>query len=146
MANQWYLPAVEKVLKANADFDTLDLRVMLCMSNTTADTERNVSTLAGFTTLDEYDGAGYTPIDLAGVSIAVDAANGRVEIDYNDGSFGAAVAAGTRNWAGFLFYVHVDGTDANDWPVAWQDLAAANGNGGPLNLTVGAEGLLQGTI
>lgn len=146
MADQWYLPAVQKLFKADADFDSLDLRVMICMSNTTADTERNVSTLSGFTTLDKYDGTGYTDIDLAGVSIAIDAANSRVEIDYNDGTFGAAVGAGTRNWAGLLYYVRVDGTNANDWPVAWKDLAAGNGNGNPINLTVNTEGLLQGTI
>jgi hypothetical protein len=146
MADQWYLPAAQKLLKGDLDFDTVDLRAMLCMSNTTADTERNVSTLSGFTTLDKYDGSGYTDVDLAGVAIAIDVANSRVEIDYNDGSWGAAVGAGTRNWVGILFYVRVDGTTANDWPVAWKDLTPANGTGGPVNLIVNAEGALQATI
>lgn len=146
MADQWYLPAAEKLVKGDLDFDTVDLRVRLCMSNTTADTERNVSTMAGFTTIDPYDGSGYTDIDLAGVAIAIDAANSRVEIDYTDDSFGAAVGAGTRQWVGMIYYVRVDGTNANDWPVAWKDLTPANGNGGAVNLTVNAEGLLQATI
>ena len=146
MANQWYLPAAQKLVKGELDFDLADLRVMLCMSNTTADTERNVSTLSGFTTLDKYDGSGYTDIDLGGVAIAIDAANSRVEIDYTDGTFGAAVGAGTRQWVGLLFYVRVDGTTANDYPVAWVDLTANNGNGGAVNLTVNAEGALQVSI
>lgn len=146
MANQWYLPAAQKLAKGDLDLDTADLRVMLCMSNTTADTERNVSTLSGFTTLDEYDGSGYSRYDLGASSIAIDAGNSRVEIDYGDGTFGAAVGAGTRQWVGMLFYINVDGTNANDWPVAWADLTANNGNGGAVNITVNAEGALQLTI
>lgn len=143
MANFWYTPAKQKLAKADLDFDTVDLRVKLCMSNTTCDTEQDVATLAGFTTIDEYDGSGYTALDLASVSVNQDDPNNRSEIDYADGTFGATVAAGTRQWVGMLYYVRVDGTNANDYPVAWVDLTAANGNGGAVNLTVNAEGLLQ---
>ena len=145
MANFWYTPAKQKLAKADLDFDTVDLRVKLCMSNTTCDTEQDVATLAGFTTIDEYDGAGYTALDLATVSVNQDDVNNRSEIDYADGTFGATVSAGTRQWVGMLYYVRVDGTTANDYPVAWVDLTAANGNGGAVNLTVNAEGLLQVT-
>ena len=41
------------------------------------------------------------------------------------------------------YKVRVDGNPANDYPVAWKDLTPANGNGGAVNLTVNAEGLLQ---
>lgn len=146
MADQWYLPAAQKLVKGDLDFDVADLRVMLCMSNTTADTERNVTNLAGFTTLDEYDGTGYARIDLGAATVTLDAANSRIEVDYADGTFGATVAAGTRQWVGLLFYVHVDGTTANDYPVAWKDLTPNNGNGGAVNLTINAEGALQVTI
>lgn len=146
MADQFYLPAVQKIVKADADFDSLDVRVMLCSSNTTADTERNISTISGFTTLDEYNGSGYARIDLASVAIAIDAGNNRVEIDYADGTFGSSVGAGVRQWVGLLFYVHVDGTAANDWPLCWKDLTANNGNGSAVNLTINAEGAFQVTI
>lgn len=146
MADQWYLPAAQKLAKADLDFDTVDLRVMLCMSNTTADTERNVTNLAGFTILDKFDGTGYTDIDLATVAVNLDAVNSRIEIDYADGSFGATVGAGTRQWVGLLFYVRVDGTTANDYPVAWKDLTPNNANGGAVNLTINAEGALQISI
>jgi hypothetical protein len=143
VADFWYTPAKQKLAKGDADFDTLDVRVILCMSDTTADTDQDAATISAITTLDEYDGSGYTEIDLAGVSVNQDDPNNRSEIDYNDGTFGAAVGAGTRNWVGMLYYVFVDGTPANDWPVAWKDLTPANGNGGAVNLTVNAEGLLQ---
>lgn len=146
MADQWYLPAVQKLIKADADFDSLDVRALLCMSNTTADTERNVSTLAGFTTLDEYDGSGYSRPDLGAVTITLDSGNNRIEIDYPDATFGSAVGAGTRSWVGIIYYNRVDGTNANDWPIAWKDLTSNNGNGGAVNLQFNAEGVLQATI
>lgn len=143
MANYWYTGAKLKLAKGDLDFDTADLRAKLCMSNTTADTDQDATNMAGITTVDEYNGSGYSEIDFTGVSVAADNANDRAEIDYADGSFGTAVAAGTRNWVGILYYVRVDGTSANDFPVAWVDLTPANGNGGAVNLTVNAEGLLQ---
>lgn len=139
----WYTPAKAKMAKADLDFDTADLRVKLCMSNTTCDTEADAANLAAFTTIDAYDGTGYTDIDLAGAVVNTDLANDRAEVDYNDGTFGATVGAGTRQWVGLLYYVRVDGTAANDYPVAWVDLTPNNGNGGAVNLTVHAEGLLQ---
>jgi hypothetical protein len=145
MADFWYTPAKTKLAKGDLDFDTADLRVKLCMSNTTCDTEQDAANLAAFTTIDAYDGTGYTDLDLASVSVASDLANDRAEIDYADGTFGATVGAGTRQWVGMLYYVRVDGTNANDYPVAWKDLTPNNGNGGALNLTVNTEGLLQVT-
>lgn len=145
MADFWYTPAKQKLAKGDLDFDTVDLRVKICMSNTTCDTEQDAANLAAFTTIDAYDGSGYTDLDLASVSVNQDDANNRSEIDYADGTFGAAVGAGTRQWVGLLYYVRVDGTNANDYPVAWKDLTANNGNGGAVNLTVNAEGLLQVT-
>lgn len=145
MADFWYTPAKQKLAKGDLDFDTLDVRAILCMSNTTADTDQDAATISAIGTLDEYDGSGYSRIDFAGAAVNQDAANNRAEIDYSDGSFGTTVAAGTRQWVGIIYYQHVDGTAANDIPIAWKDLTAANGNGGAVNLTVNAEGLLQVT-
>lgn len=143
MANFVYTGAKLKIAKGDADFDSADVRVKLCMSNTSADTDQDATSLSGITTIDEYDGSGYSEIDLAGASVTADNANNRAEVDYSDGSFGAAVAAGTRSWVGMLIYVRVDGTAANDWPLAWHDLATNNGNGGAVDLTINAEALLQ---
>jgi hypothetical protein len=143
VADFWYTPAKQKLAKADLDFDTVDLRVRLCMSNTTADTDQDAANITAITTLDNYDGSGYTILDLAGISVNEDDPNNRSEIDYSDGTFGATVAAGTRNIVGMLYYVYVDGTNGNDYPVAWKDVTPFNGNGGAINLTVNAEGLLQ---
>lgn len=143
MAQFVYTGAKLKIAKADLDFDLADMRVKLLMTNTTADTDQDATNIAGITTLDEYNGTGYTELDLASVVVAADNVNDRAEVDYADGTFGATVGAGIRNIQGMLYYVRVDGTAANDYPVAWVDVTPFNGNGGAINLTVNAEGLIQ---
>jgi hypothetical protein len=143
MADFWYTPMKQKLAKGDADFDTMDLRGKLLSSNTTADTDQDAATISAIGTLDEYDGSGYTEIDFAGITVTQDDINNRSEIHVNAGTFGATVAAGTRNIVGLLYYKYVDGTAANDLPVAWKDLTPFNGNGGAINYTENAEGALQ---
>jgi len=147
MASGWYTPAKTKVFKGDLDFDTADVRVLIVMSNTTADTEMDAANIAAFTTLDEYDGTGYTRADLTTPAVASDTTNDRVEVDYDDFTFGATVGAGARQGVGLVIYVRVDGTTANDYPVAFIDSASNpfQGTGGPLNVTVNAQGLLWGS-
>jgi hypothetical protein len=144
----WYTGALERLAKGQANFTEagLDVRLKLLMTNTTADTDQDATNLAGITTLDEYDGAGYAEAALASQAVNRDDANNRAEITANSPvSFGSTVAAGTRLAAGALVYTRVDGTAANDWPIAWIDSGGfpIAGGGGPFELAINAEGLLQ---
>ena len=144
----WYTPALERLAKADLDFDEAghDIRALLCMTNTTADTERDAANLAAFTTLDEYDGAGYGRVTLANQLVVRDDPNDRAELHCDSPlSFGATVAAGTRQAAGVLLIRRVDGTAANDQPIAWIDDGGfpLGGGGGPFEVAIHAEGLLQ---
>lgn len=146
----WYTPAKERLAKGDSDFDEAghDIRVLLAMTNTTADTDQDAGTLAAIGTLDEYDGAGYGRAALAAQVVNRDDVNNRAEISATSPiSFGAAVAAGTRSAAGALVYRHVDGTAANDLPIAWIDSGGfpLNGGGGAYQAAINAEGLLQVT-
>lgn len=150
MASFWYTPAKERLAKGDLDFDETghDIRIMLCMTNTTADTDQDAGTLSAITTLDEYDGAGYSRAALASQTVTRDDPNNRAEIGATSPvSFGSTVAAGTRSAQGALVYRHVDGTAANDQPIAWIDTGGfpLNGGGGPFELAINAEGLLQVT-
>ena len=150
MASFWYTGAKERILKGDVDLDEAghDIRVMLCMTDTTADTDQDALTIAGIGTLDEYDGSGYTRQPLASQSVVRDDANNRGEFTATSPiEFGATVGAGTRLAAGALVYRHVDGTAANDQPIAWIDSGGfpINGGGGPFRITINAEGLLQAT-
>ena len=142
-----YTPAKTKLAKATADFDILDVRVILVMSDTTADTDQDAATIAAITTLDEYDGSGYAEIDGANLTVAEDAPNNRAEITIDAGNFGTTVGVGTRQAVGAVVYAFVDGTPGNDWPIAFIDSGGFpfDGNGGQINFTPNAEGLLQVT-
>lgn len=145
MASFVYTPAKASLLSADLDLNSHDMRVALLMSNTTADTTQDATNLDDFT-LDEYDGANYARKTLSGEVVNTDTTNDRGEFDATDISW-TALGAGTRQAAGMLLYRHVDGTAANDVAVAWIDSGGFpfSGNGGDVNVTWNAEGILQAT-
>src|SRR5688572_28954513 len=102
-----------RLLKGDVDFDTQDIRALLAMTNTTADTLQDANVLNDVA-LDEYDGAGYARATLTGEVVNQDDPNNRAEFDAADFTFGATVAAGTRSAQGMVLYRHVDGKAAND--------------------------------
>lgn len=139
-----YTPAKTAILNGDLDFAVHDIRALLVMTNTTADTDQDVQNIADITTLDEYDGAGYGRATLAGEAVNEDAANNRAEFDVNDFNFGATVAAGTRQAAGMVIYRHVT-NDADAVLIAYIDSGGfpLAGGGGAFSVTVNAEGLIQ---
>lgn len=115
-----------------------DVRVLLLMSNTTAGPAgtnnggtlaENVLRVGSFTTLDEFDGSGYTGgtagagrIALASQTTTFDATGKRTQLDATDVSW-TSLGAGTRQVKGLLlaFYPSGFATDADLVPVAWID-------------------------
>jgi hypothetical protein len=136
-----------RLLKGDVDFDTADVRALLVMTNTTADTQEDSNVLSDITTMDEYNGSGYARPALTGEVVNQDNSNNRAEFDANDFTFGATVGAGTRQAQAMILYRHVDGTAANDQLIAFIDTGGFpfTGNGGAVNVVVNAEGLLQAT-
>ena len=128
------------------NLSTADIRVKCVSSNTTAGTDEDATNIAGITTLDEYDGSGYTELDLASITVTKQNADDRTEVDATDGTFGATVSAGTRAITALLYYVYVDGTTANDYPLMHDDTPGQfplQGDGGPLNITLPSNGFLN---
>lgn len=125
------------------DLSSDDLRVLLVMSNTTADTEDNVTTISGITTLDEYDGTGYARQALTGEAYSKDAANNRSEFTAAKTTF-PTLGAGTRQCVGALVYKHVT-DDTDSIPIAFVDAGGFpfDGTGTDVDITWNAEGLLQ---
>lgn len=147
MANFVYTPAKARLLSGDLDLNAHDIRVALLMTNTTADTEQDAGTLSAITTLDEYDGANYARVALANEAVNTDTANDRGEFDADDISW-TALGAGTRQAAALLLYRHVDGTAANDQPIAYIDTTSPSvfpfaGNSGDVNVSWSSEGILQ---
>jgi hypothetical protein len=132
-------------MKGDLDLDEAghDIRVALCMSNTTADTETDKATISGFTTLDEMDGANYVRKALASQTVTEDGANARAEFDATDVTW-TALGAGTRAVAGMLVYRHIT-NDTDSVPIAWIDTGGfpITANGGDLTVQWSVEGILQ---
>ena len=120
-----------------------DVRVMLLMSNTSVDTEEDVTTIAGFTTLDECDGANYGRQATAGEAVASDNPNNRAEWTHNVVTF-ANLGVGTRQNQAHLYFRFVT-NDADSVPLFYIDTGGYpfDGNGGDVTITPNAEGAAQ---
>jgi hypothetical protein len=146
MSNFVYTITKSGLMNGTIDLDTQDIRAMLVMTNTTADTENTKTTISGFTTLDEMDGAGYSRQALTSEAVATDNTNDRGEFTAADITF-SNVAAGTRDVAGCILYRFIT-TDADHIPIAWIDTAGSlafplTPNGGNIKIAANAQGLVQ---
>lgn len=143
-----YTEAKRALLAGELDLDANDIRYIYVMTNTTADTQEDVTTIGAFTTLDEFDGSGYTAgvgIALTGEAVAADNTNNRGEFDANDSTVTGA-GAGSRNIQGLLLLKFVTNLSSS-LPIALIDTGGFpfNGNGGDITAQWNAEGILQAT-
>lgn len=145
MANFVYTNAKRAILAGEIDLASDDIRALIVMTNTTADTDEDAATLGAITTLDEFDGSGYTRQALTTTEVTADAANDRGVFSADDVTF-ANVSAGTRSAAAFVIYKHVtDDTDAV--PLLYIDTVTGitlpfAPNGGDVLLNWAASGVL----
>ena len=143
MASFIYTHAKAEILKGNIDFDADDIRVLLVMNNTTADTEKDVDDIDAFTTLDEMDGANYARKALANEAVTEDEPNDRGEFDAGDVTW-SSLGDGTRQIQAALVYKHVvDDTDSI--PIAFIDDSPYPLNPGGADHVIqwNAEGIIQ---
>lgn len=142
-----YTLFLQDVGRGEIDFQEAgdDIRIILVMTNTTADTDADAEFVASITTLDEYDGANYVRKALANQAMAADLANNRGEFDADNIQF-ASLGAGTRQAAGMLLFKFIT-NDAASPNIAFIDSGGFpfSGNGGNVDVTWNAEGILQFT-
>jgi len=148
MANFQYTYAKAKMQSADIDLNADDIRLLMVMSNSTADTEKDTQHIDDFTTLDECDGVGYARVALTGEAVAADEANDRGEFTADNlAPAWAALAVGTRQNIGIVIYKKVT-DDTDSIPIYWIDTCTGvgfpfDGNGGVVNITWNAEGIGQ---
>lgn len=142
MANFAYTRGLRDMMLGDVHFDTDDIRGILVMTNTTADTEEDAATIDGFTTLDEHDGANYARPVLDSEAVNEDTANDRAEFDATDETI-ANLGAGTRAIQALVIYKHVS-DDTDSIPLFYIDTPAfPNSNGGNYTFQWNAEGIAQ---
>ncbi len=106
MANFTYREARRAILEGEIDLVDDDLRILIVMTNTTADTELTAEFVGDLTVLDEYDGTGYTRQTVDNRAIAIDNANDRVEVTADPAVF-SSIGAGTRQGQAAIVYKQV---------------------------------------
>ena len=139
MADFWYHSGMTKLVSGTISFN--DVRVILVMTNTTSDTEKDVDFIADFSTLDEYDGANYARKALGSEAVSDDDSNNRTMFDAADTSW-TALGAGARQAQAMLYYQHVT-NDADSVPLMYCESGGFpfTGNGGNVPVTFNASGL-----
>lgn len=146
MANFVYNEAKRAIIEGEIDLGAggSDVRVLLVMTNTTADTEDDVNTISGFTTLDELNDTGYARQALAGEAVNEDAGNNRAEADADDVAF-TYNGDGSRNTQAAVYLKHVT-NDTDSVPIAFVDTGGFPVNAaqtGTVTIQHNAEGWLQ---
>lgn len=145
MANFVYNEAKRMLAAGELDWDSNDIRVMLVMTNTTADTEDDINTISGFTTLDECNAVPYARQAIANELIREDPTNNRAELDGDDVTFSAlgSTTPSVRSIQGAIVYKHV-GADSANVPIAFFDTGGFPfaTNGGDVTIQFDVEGIL----
>lgn len=144
MADFVYNVAAKRAMDGNLDLDSpVDLRVLLL--GTDAE-DRDHANLAAIITAGavESTNTGYSRQALAGDATAQDDTNDRAEYDATDPVFSSIANDGTGNIVAAIVYLYVDGTNANDIPIAHYDTNfPVTPNGSDITLQINAEGLIQ---
>ena len=146
MANFWYTEASRMVLEAELDLNAADdIRMIIVMSDTTCDTEEDITTMAGFTDIDEYDGSGYVAEGntLDNEAVVKDDPNNRSELDADDEVF-ASLGVGTRQATAIVLYKFVTNFGLSK-PLFFIDTGGFpfDGNGNDVTFQWNVEGIAQ---
>jgi hypothetical protein len=143
-ASHGFQYAYGEYLAADIDLVADDIRIVPCMTNTTVDTERDAKDMVSdFTTLDEFDGSGYSTGGQAldNQAVNIDDANDRAEFDADDEA--ATLSAGTRSIQGNLL-IKFDTNLNNSVPLHWIEYSAnKTPDGSTFTVVFNAEGILQ---
>lgn len=135
--------AKSRMMSALMDLDEAgdDMRAVMVMTNTTADTDIDIDNTGSYT-LDEMDGANYARKTCDNQTVSTDDANDRAEFDCDDFVY-TALGNGTRQAQGLLIHEHIT-NDAGSFPLAFVEFSSTiNPGGSTLTVQVNAEGLVQ---
>jgi hypothetical protein len=119
--------AKANLINGTIDLNSHDIRARLVMSNTTCDTEIDaIADLADYTTIDPCDATGYADVALDTETVTANDTDNRGDFDTaSDIVFSGLEGDATRQIIGVLLYKYVDGTNANDLPLAYIEFTAA---------------------
>jgi len=141
MANETvYNKAKTNIANGTLDLDTDDIRIALCEGTLAAGAyDPDVASLTAlFAAMAEASGTGYVRKSSLSVTVQQDDTNDRAEMliaaqTWTGADWGDATA--------LVVYAHVDGTDANDYPISFHDAGfPVTTNGGDLTVNFAGGG------
>ena len=152
MASFIYTVTKTDIAEGGVDFREAgaDMRVILVMTNTNADTDEDQATMGAWSAgqLDEFDGSGYTQLASNTAVSRIDnqvaredLTNNRNEFDGDNIEFGA-LGAGTRSITGAVILRWVTNFGASI-PVAFIDLTDFPANGSTVTIVWDEQGIIQ---
>jgi hypothetical protein len=97
-----------------------DIRALLVLAASTADTEPNVTNLAGFATLGEITDGSYSRVALAAETVTADTTNHLAKFTATSPLSWLGLTSG-GSVKGMIIYKHVAGGDANCTPIFYID-------------------------
>lgn len=131
------------------DLDTDTVKMILCMTNTTAQTDPDKDFIGDLTTLDEFDGSGYTSgfgnagrKTLAGAVVTSDDANNEGKFDGDDVTW-TSLGAGTRSIDGVLLVEEITNDAASKIICYVEFTTPIVANGGDVTISWHADGILN---
>lgn len=143
MASHWFNEGLLRVMNGDVDLVGDDIRVVLCMTDCTVDSENDgIAVVSDLSDLDECDGANYVRKALSNEAASKDDGNDRAEFT-SDPVTWTSLGVGTRSTKGALFYKHVT-NDGDSIPLFWQEYSSPIAhNGTDFIHTPHADGLAQ---
>lgn len=119
--------AKANLINGTIDLNSHDIRARLCMTNTTCDTEVDaINNLSDYTTIDVSDATGYADVALDTETVTANDTDNRGDFDTATNIvFSGLSGDATRDYQGILLYKYVDGTNANDIPLAFVEFTTA---------------------
>jgi hypothetical protein len=105
------------------DWETDNLDALLLMNTTTADTEHDVTTVLGITTLAESDATGYAHEDITNPAVTADDTDNEMVWDSDNWVWSGLSGDATNDYQGALVVKWVDG-GTSDIPLLFVDFTA----------------------
>ena len=126
MASKIPNSSLANLLNGTIDLNSHDIRGRLVMANTSCSTEIDaIDDLADYTAIDVCDSTSYADVALDTETITANDTDNRGDFDTaSDTVFSGLGGDATRTIVGVLLYKYVDGTDANDLPLAYAEFTS----------------------
>lgn len=147
MASRVFNEFKRRVVIAGISLTAGTFKAALLNTSTTVhtDAQSGITNVDDFGTLSEIAGTGYTRATLGTLAVTRDDANSRVLWTCANIAYGA-LASNNGTVKGMLIIFNVDGTAANDVPVAWSEFSSnLVTDGSNVTIQINAAGLLNFT-